>query len=138
MVGGKNRDTRRIRFKRDRSVRAVSREKVLFQVSLKLACLARVTNASLVLYINSMENILISQLLNFDTFCMYMYTLKINLNLFLTGGDCHLTIKRFGPRSGLTERRSWLGSKLFDTLIVFLKDGFLLKKKVYFKNKSAF
>ena len=30
--------------------------------------------------------------------------------------------KQFGPRSGLTKRRAWSGSKLFDTLMVFLKD----------------
>ena len=32
--------------------------------------------------------------------------------------------KQFGPRSGLTERRDISGSKLFDTLIVFLKELF--------------
>ena len=34
--------------------------------------------------------------------------------------------KQFGPRSGPTKCQSWSGSKLFDTLIVFLKD-FLFK-----------
>ena len=32
--------------------------------------------------------------------------------------------KQFGPRSGLTNRRAWSGSKLFDILIVFLKEFF--------------
>ena len=32
--------------------------------------------------------------------------------------------KQFGPRSGPTKRRAWSGSKLFDTLIVFLKEFF--------------
>ena len=42
--------------------------------------------------------------------------------------------KQFGPRSGPTECWSWSGSKLFDTLIVFLKDFF---EKVNFEKKSA-
>ena len=33
--------------------------------------------------------------------------------------------EQFWPRSGLTQCRSWSGSKLSDTLIVFLKDFFL-------------
>ena len=32
--------------------------------------------------------------------------------------------KQFGPRSGPAKRRAWSGSKLFDTLTVFLKDVF--------------
>ena len=32
--------------------------------------------------------------------------------------------KQFGTRSGLTKCRSWPGSKLFDTLMVFLKEFF--------------
>ena len=32
--------------------------------------------------------------------------------------------KQFGPRSGPTNRRAWSGSKLFDILIVFLKEFF--------------
>ena len=42
--------------------------------------------------------------------------------------------KQFGHRSGLTECRSWSGSKLFDTLIVLLKEFF---EKGNFEKKSA-
>ena len=51
---------------------------------------------------------------------------------FLASGDFCLC-KQFGPRSGPTERRSRSGSKLFDTLIVFLKE---FSKKVYFEKKQ--
>ena len=39
--------------------------------------------------------------------------------------------KQSGPRSGPTKRQAWSGSKLFDTLMVFLKDLF---EKVNFQN----
>ena len=42
--------------------------------------------------------------------------------------------KQFGPRSGPTNRRAWSGSKLFDILIVFLKEFFW---KINFEKKSA-
>ena len=43
--------------------------------------------------------------------------------------------KQFGPRSSPTKHRVWSGSKLFDTLMVFLKEFF---KKVNFeKNKQT-
>ena len=42
--------------------------------------------------------------------------------------------KRFGSRSGPTGCRSWSGSKLFDTLIVFLKE---LLEKVNFEKKIS-
>ena len=32
--------------------------------------------------------------------------------------------EQFGPRSGPTKRRAWSGSKLFDSLMVFLKEFF--------------
>ena len=38
--------------------------------------------------------------------------------------------KQFGPRSGPTKRRAWSRSKLFDTLMVFLKE--------FFDNKNDF
>ena len=41
---------------------------------------------------------------------------------------------QFGPRSGPTERRVWSGSKLFDTVVVVIKDFF---EKTYFEKKSA-
>ena len=42
--------------------------------------------------------------------------------------------KQFGPRSGPTKCQALSGSKLFDTLMVFLKEFF---KKVDFEKKSA-
>ena len=42
--------------------------------------------------------------------------------------------KKSGPRSGPTKCRAWSGSKLFDTLMVFLKE---FKKKQILKKKSA-
>ena len=42
--------------------------------------------------------------------------------------------KQFGPRSGPTNRRAWSGSKLFDILMVFLKEFF---QKNNFEKKSA-
>ena len=42
--------------------------------------------------------------------------------------------KQFGPRSGPTNRRAWSGSKLFDILMVFLKEFF---QKVNFEKKTA-
>ena len=44
-------------------------------------------------------------------------------NSFLASGDFN-RCKQFEPRSGPTERRSWSGSKLFNTLIVFLNEFF--------------
>ena len=42
--------------------------------------------------------------------------------------------KQFGHRSGPTECKAWSGSKLLDTLMVFLKEFF---KNVDFEKKSA-
>ena len=46
--------------------------------------------------------------------------------------------KHFGSRSGPTKSRAWSGSKLFDTLMVFLKDFSkkLKKKKIHRWQKS--
>ena len=41
--------------------------------------------------------------------------------------------KQFGPRSGPTNRRAWSGSKLFDILMVFLKEFF---QKVHFEKNQ--
>ena len=41
--------------------------------------------------------------------------------------------KQFGPRSGPTKCRAWSGSKLFDTLMIFLKEFF---KKVNFEKNQ--
>ena len=42
--------------------------------------------------------------------------------------------KQFGPRSGPMNCQAWSGSKLFDILMVFLKEIF---QKVNFEKKSA-
>ena len=42
--------------------------------------------------------------------------------------------KQFGPRPGLTKCRAWSESKLFETLMGFLKEFF---KKNGFEKKSA-
>ena len=42
--------------------------------------------------------------------------------------------KKFGPRSGPTECRSWSGSKLFDTWIVYLKEFF---ENINFEKEGA-
>ena len=58
-------------------------------------------------------------------------------NSFFASGDLSSTdnlCKQFGPRSGPTEYCSLFGSKLFDTLIVFLKDFF---EKVNFEEKVS-
>ena len=43
--------------------------------------------------------------------------------------------EQFGPRSGLTNRRACSGSKLFDILMVFLKEFF--QKVNYEKNQQT-
>ena len=43
--------------------------------------------------------------------------------------------KQFGPRSGPTNRRAWSGSKLFDILMVFLKEFF--QKVDFEKNQQT-
>ena len=48
-------------------------------------------------------------------------TLPCQWQLFLSA-DIHC--KQFGPRLGLTKHQAFFGSKLFDTLMVFLKDSF--------------
>ena len=43
--------------------------------------------------------------------------------------------KQFGTRPGPTERQAWSGSKLFDTLIVFLKES-LVKNNLEKQKKT--
>ena len=43
--------------------------------------------------------------------------------------------KRFGPRSGLTKRRAWSGSNLFDTQMVALKEFF--ENERFWKNQQT-
>ena len=65
---------------------------------------------------------------------MAIYTEKKNQvplfgfkTLYLLESSADNFCKQFGPRSGLTESWAWSGSKLVDTLIVFLKEFFELK-----------
>ena len=43
--------------------------------------------------------------------------------------------KQFGTRSGPTKRRAWSGSKLYDTLMIFLKD--FIEKVDFEKNQQT-
>ena len=43
-------------------------------------------------------------------------------NLYLPVLSADNFCEQLGPRSGLTERRAWSGSKQFDIMIVCLKD----------------
>ena len=47
------------------------------------------------------------------------------LTLYLLVSSADNLCKQFGPRSGLTTCRAWYGSKLFDTLMIFLQEFFL-------------
>ena len=72
-------------------------------------------------------------------FCpLYSYLLSVSwkstftktmptLTLCLLGLSADNLCKQFGLGSGSTKCRAWSGSKLFDTLMVFLKDFFLKK-----------
>ena len=51
-----------------------------------------------------------------------LYTVASTLCLLVSSVDN--LCKQFGPRSGLTTCRAWSGFKLFDTLMVFLKEFF--------------
>ena len=74
---------------------------------------------------------------NFDTsVCMYLssiiytfYIVSFTLCLRILSSAVDFC-KQFGPRLGLTEYQAISGSKTFDTLIVFLKGFFFLKKLV--------
>ena len=56
------------------------------------------------------------------------------INTFLACCILDTLSKQFGLRSGPTKHLAWLGSKLFDTLMVLLKDFFL---NIYLEKKSA-
>ena len=58
--------------------------------------------------------------------------LHVNLHLLVLSADN--LCKQFEPRSGPTKCRARSGSKLFDTLIVFLKEFF---EKNHFEKKSV-
>ena len=78
-------------------------------------------NFTKILSLNGLLGIL-TILLNYLTLCLPV-TSAVNLG------------KQFGPRSGPTNRRAWSGSKLFDILMVFLKEFF---QKVNFeKNRQT-
>ena len=57
------------------------------------------------------------------------------LNLCLLVSSADNLCKQFGPRSGLTKRRAWSGSNLFDTQMVFLNEFF--KNKWFWKNQQT-
>ena len=59
------------------------------------------------------------------------------LTLFLLVSSADNLCKQLGPRSGLTKCQAWSGSKLFDTLIVFIPKRFFSKKKWFWKKKTA-
>ena len=59
---------------------------------------------------------------------------KINVCFFLVSSADNL-YKQFGPRSGPTKCRACSGSKLFDTLVVFLE--FFSKKIILKKNQQT-
>ena len=54
-------------------------------------------------------------------FIQYKKTIAVHYLLVASAANI---CKEFGPRSGLTKCRAWSRSKLFDTLIVFLKEFF--------------
>ena len=62
---------------------------------------------------------------------MQMHLFRLTLCLLVSSADN--LCKQFGPRSGPTKCRAWSGSKLFDTLTVYLKEFF---EKVDFENFS--
>ena len=51
-----------------------------------------------------------------------IYKRKFSLNSFFLLVWSDNLSKKFGPRSGPTKCRAWYGSKLFDTLMIFLKE----------------
>ena len=61
-----------------------------------------------------------------------MQIYRLNLCILVSSADNFC--KQFGPRSDPTISRAKSGSKLFDTLMVFLKEFF---RKVDFEQKSA-
>ena len=85
------------------------------------------------------------QNLHFGTYIMSKKIVLVKKYAVLSGVLFGLTLcllvssadnlcKQFGPRSGLTEHWAWSGSKLFDILMVILKEVF---EKSGFWKKSA-
>ena len=60
--------------------------------------------------------------------------IKLRLTLYLLVSSANNFCKQFGSRSGPTKRRTWSGSKLCDTLLVFLQEFF---EKLTLKKKHA-
>ena len=50
---------------------------------------------------------------------------NMDFTLYLLVSSSDNLCKQFGPRSGPTKCRAWSGSKLFDTLMVFIKEFFI-------------
>ena len=65
-------------------------------------------------------------------FFIHMSTTRLTPSLLVSSAD-HFC-KQFGPRPGPKEHQTWSCSKLFDILIVFLKEIF---QKVDFEKNSA-
>ena len=75
---------------------------------------------------------------HFDLNCVFRWKLKlkiVHLTLYLLVPSADNICKQFWPGSDLTKRRVLSGSKLFDTLIVFLKEFF--RKKRFWKKKQS-
>ena len=89
----------------------------------------------LILWSNSLLTI---DLMHQQSIIQFFCLLTIYLSSFPARGNLSSAdnlCKQFGPRSGPTECRSWSGSKLFDTLIVFLKEFF--EKVDFEKNQQT-
>ena len=66
-------------------------------------------------------------------FITWTFSCQWNIYYFLADNLC----KQFRPRSGPTERRSWSGSKPFDTLKVFLFFYFEIQCSKFWRKKTA-
>ena len=62
---------------------------------------------------------------------LIVFQIGFTLSLLVPSADN--LCKQFGRRSGLTIHLAWCGSRLFDTLLVFLKDFY---EKVNFEKKN--
>ena len=63
---------------------------------------------------------------------MSQYSLVLTICLQVS--SAHNLCKQFGPRSGPTKRRAWSASKLFESLMVFLKN--FIKKMIFLRNSA--
>ena len=84
-------------------------------------------------YLKTCEHFLLTNFENNAWIRWKKITLYLLVTIFLPADNPH---KQFGPRSGPTKCRAWSESKLFDTLMVFLKKLILKKKHTRHKNIS--